>query len=99
MAIIDYDYGVSRDTAVLGDNVYAGNGQGCGTVWYPTVKQARRVIDRLAFTPDGRDSGLCEVCACHYSFGTEEFNKYPEFACGEWKGKVARGEITEIKRG
>lgn len=99
MAIIDYDYGVSRDTAVLGDNVYAGNGQGCGTVWYPSVEQARKVIAKLGFAPEGSGSGLCKVCSCHYSYGTKEFKKHLEFACREWKDKVARGEITKVERG
>ena len=98
MAIIDYGGGVSRDTAILGDNVYADNGQGCRTVWYPSVEQARRVITALGFTPNGRDSGLCEQCSCHYSYGTPEWGKYPEFACCEWKEKVARGEIVKVER-
>lgn len=90
MAIIDYEGDVHRDTAVLAPNVYCGNGQGCGTVWFDTVEQARAVIKKLGKTPTGQDAGLCHECSCHYSYGSAEYLRYPEWACREYKRKIAQ---------
>lgn len=90
MAIIDYDDDVHRDTNVLEPNVYTGAGQGCGTVWFDSVLQARRIITKLGRIPTGQDSGLCEQCSCHYSFGSPEHKKYPEYACREYKKSIAQ---------
>ena len=97
MAIQDFPDGIHKDTHIYGDNVYYGHGQGCRTVWYPTVAQARKVIKALGYAPDGTQSGLCEQCSCHYSSFTEEYRKYPEFACQEWKESVAkRTEVNSV---
>jgi len=93
MAIIEYKDNIQRDTAVYPPNVYAGDEQGCGTVWYKSVKQARKVIRSLGRIPEGRDAGLCGECSCHYSFGTKEHRQYPEFVCRKWKEQIAEGRV------
>ena len=95
MAIRDYKGGIYRDTHILGDNVYAGNGQGCRTVWYLDVARARKVIAFLGYVPDGTQAGLCIQCSCHYSFGTEGY-QYPSFACKEWKEAIAKVGDREL---
>lgn len=89
MTILDYKGDIHRDTNVFGDNVYTENGQGCGTVWFASVKQARQVIGRLGRAPKGHESGLCPKCSCYYSFGSKQYKQYPEFACREWKRSIA----------
>ena len=83
MAIIDYADGISRDTNVLGENVYYDNGQGCGTIWFKNVKQARKFIAKHGRI-DGRDSGLCKKCQCHYSKGTHGWTIYKQWVCHKW---------------
>ena len=49
MAIIEYGDGIFRDTNVIGENVYLaepGRGQGCDTIWFQTVAQAREFIKK-----------------------------------------------------
>jgi len=89
MAIIDHKDGISRDTHVLGDNVYFGLGQGCGTIWFKTVGQARSFLKKHGEI-SGRDSSLCKKCQCHYSslLNPKEYQKYPDFACGKWKEQI-----------
>ena len=92
MAIIDYKGGISKDTNVLGNKVYFdnGHGQGCGTIWFKDVGEAER-FERKHGRIDARASGLCKKCRCNYSSGTEEYKKYPDFACKKWKEKIKRG--------
>ena len=90
MAILDYADDIHRDTHVCGTNVYAGNGQGCGTVWYSNVPQARRIIKALGKAPHGRDSGLCVNCKCHFRYQSKEWKKATDYACKEWKAHVAQ---------
>jgi len=86
MTIIDYKDDLHRDTNVFRNNVYAGNGQGCNTVWYSSVPYARQLIKHLGFTPDGRQAKLCSLCKCHHSHGNKEWTDAPyEYACKEWK--------------
>lgn len=84
MAIIDYKDDFHRDTKVYGEQVYYGNGQGCETIWFKNVKEVRKFVKKFGRIT-GRDAGLCKKCACHYSYGTKEWKKYPEYACKEWK--------------
>lgn len=91
MAIIQYKDGIFKDTNVYGDNIYlAGNrGQGCGTIWFSSVNQARKALEK-----DGVITGSelydCKKCACHYSITDERHNKYPEFACHKAKGNYTK---------
>jgi len=91
MTIIYYDAddpleGVKRDTRVDSPNVYMGNGQGCGTVWYDTTHQARAACKRNGgVVPHGNQSGLCDQCRCRYRHGTRKHREFPEFACRGWK--------------
>jgi len=88
MAIIDYKDDIHKDTFVYPPNIYFGNGQGCGTLWFYTPKEAKDFITKHGRL-SGRDSGLCKKCQNHYSFGTPEYKKYPPFACKQWKEKIA----------
>ena len=76
---------VHRDTNVLGDRYYLTNGQGCGTIWFASLAEARRFRAIFGNNADGYHSGICERCACHYSISDPEQAKYPEFACFAWK--------------
>lgn len=91
--IRDYKGGISRDFNICPDDdgilrqFYADNGQGCRTVWYPTLKQARNIIKLWnGKAPNGRDSAMCKLCGCHGE-------GFPMHACRTWKQMVALGEI------
>lgn len=93
MAIIDYTRkgsfddvacGIHRDTNIVdGTPIYYGNGQGCRTIFFRDKEEAEKFIAKYGKI-DGLSSGLCEKCSCHYSHGTKEHKRYPEFACNEW---------------
>lgn len=91
MAIVYYDNGISRDTNVLDkSNVYVQavhRGQGCDTVWFESVGQARRAV--AAGIKSGHDLFDCGKCACHYSISEAGFEKFPMHACSEAKEKYA----------
>lgn len=90
MAIREYNDDIARDFAVLGDNVYMDNGQGCGTIWFKTVPECREFYKRIGWrnTFSGRDSGLCNCCRCSKSYGTPEYNKLEDFMCHKWKEDI-----------
>lgn len=99
MAIIEYDNGICRDTNVLGNNVYMDNGQGCGTVWYSSVKQAAIVFEIYEGAPSGHDANLCHMCKCHYSINDPKYKKaLYENACQQWKKKIASGDPKMIDK-
>lgn len=89
MSIIDYDGDIARDTNVLGENVYYDNGQGCGTIWFKTVGDARKFIAKYGRI-SGQDSGLCKKCQCHYSKDTHGWNIYKPWVCDKWATKLKR---------
>lgn len=89
MSIIDYDGGISRDTNVLGENVYYDDGQGCGTIWFKSVEEARKFIAKHGRI-SGQDSGLCKNCQHHYSHGTKGWNTYKPWACHRWAKKLKK---------
>jgi len=89
MSIIDYEEGISRDTNVYGENVYFDNGQGCGTIWFKNVKEAKDFLEEKGKI-SGFDSGLCDKCGC----SAKGRGKYKDFVCKEWKEKIkARGSL------
>ena len=90
--IRDYADGVARDFDVSGDQYYYDNGQGCGTIWFTTLKEARAFIKQHGKI-SGYTSGLCEQCQCHYSYGTKAHAKYPSHACAQWKEDIKRGKV------
>lgn len=108
MAVIEYPFykgvAISRDTNIVdGEQVYLGNGQGCGTFWFEDVKEARKFI--LMFRPviEVYDTGcvdivpekICKRCKGHYSFGSKEWKKAKERACKIFKKNMklkAKGE-------
>jgi len=89
MAIEIYKDEIYKDTDVVGDNVYFTNGQGCDTIWFASVEDARRFIAKYGRIT-GQDSDLCKVCACHYSYFDKEIEKYSEFVCEDWKKEMKR---------
>lgn len=86
MAIIDYKNNISRDTHIYGDNVYYTSGQGCGTIWFKNVADARKFIAKHGRIT-GQESGRCKLCQNAYSFNSDEYNKYFPFACNSWEKK------------
>lgn len=88
MAIRDFKDDISKDTNVFGANVYLTSGQGCSTIWFETVPQARKALKRDGIKT-GKDLVDCTKCNCHYSYGTREYRKYPPHLCGDAKEKYA----------
>jgi len=84
--IREFKGNIKKDSRVCKPNYYFDNGQGCGTIWFISRKQAEKFLEKHGMI-GGRDSGLCNKCACSYSYGTEEYKKYPEYACTKWKIK------------
>ena len=96
MAIIVYPFDpknpndegeICRDTNVSDEaNVYFGNGQGCGTVWFKSVPDVRIAYKNNDDNePDGHQAKLCEQCACHYSIADPQQKGKPFHACTDWK--------------
>jgi len=104
--IRDYKDNLSRDFNISPPNVYANNGQGCGTVWYPTVPEARKVLQKFRelmkneeATPEGSDSGLCILCKCHYSFHSDEHGvALQDHLCTKWKELMAKGDFEGARK-
>lgn len=80
--IIEYTGGWYRDTNISGDQVFYSPGQGCGTIWFKTVKEARKFVNEYEDI-SGSDLGLCEKCRNHYSSSSKEYNFFPENVCHE----------------
>lgn len=89
MSITDYKDNISRDNDVLGDQVYFDNGQGCGTIWFKSVPEARKFIAKHGRI-GGYHSGLCVKCQCHYSIRDREHKKFKPWICNEWAEKLKR---------
>jgi len=79
---------IKKDLNVYGDNVYLGNGQGCDTIWFKTVPQARKALERDGIKT-GHDLCDCSKCGCHYSFQSPGWKKYPQHACSAAKEEYA----------
>ena len=88
MTIREYNDDICRDYNVLNKNVYFKPGQGCGTIWFNSVPNAREFINEYGHL-SGQDSKLCKKCQCHYSINDKEYDKYPEFACKQWKEQIS----------
>ncbi len=107
MAIVEYTdmttgITVCKDTNVLGSNCYAEwpeGGQGCGTIWFATVGQARAVALQLRRMPTGREAGLCDQCRGTHRHGSAGWKKYPDWACKEWKERIASGDLSGLGLG
>jgi hypothetical protein len=101
MTIQDFKIsGVSKDLNVLGDNTYLDNGQGCGTIWFKNVPEARKFLDSNLLNPwnfDGQDSGLCNCCRCSVSNLDPEYKKREDFMCREWKEDIKQ-EVRDKRR-
>lgn len=88
MTIQEYKDDINRDYNIHDKNVYFGNGQGCGTIWFKSVPDARKFINEYGYL-SGFDSKLCKKCQCHYSIDNKEYNKYSKFACEQWKEQIS----------
>ena len=85
MSVRTYKDNIHKDTNICdSEKVYFSNGQGCDTIWFKTIKEAREFIEKHGRI-NGHTAGLCEKCSCHYSYQTKEWKKYPEYSCFEWK--------------
>lgn len=85
---------IFRDLNVVDEEqVYIGNGQGCGTFWFKNEGEARKFIDQFRKEIEVTDLGcvnlipkeICLKCKGHYSFGTKEWKKAKEWSCKEYK--------------
>lgn len=83
---------IQRDFSICGSySVYMDVGQDCGTIYYLSVPIARKVLELDENAPlTGRELADCTKCACHYSYGTKEYNQYSLHLCKEAKEKYAK---------
>jgi len=90
------EIGINRNHDVGGEQFYifeAGqlHGEGCETIWYPTLEAAEREVQRLFKTNQkvvtGVDSGLCNECQNSYFYGSEGWKKYGPLRCADFKQK------------
>ena len=86
------DYNIADD-----EQVYIGNGQGCGTFWFRNIKEAKKFIkkyrEKIRITDLEVVQGLipeklCRNCKCHYSYQTPEWYKAKERNCREFKEQL-----------
>jgi len=91
---IDQNHDVGGEQFHIFD-VANGGGEGCGTIWYPTLEIAQKEVERLFSSGQsilhGQDSNLCIKCRNHYSPNTPKnhpskrfWNKKPNI-CEEFK--------------
>jgi len=73
---------------------YLTNGEGCGAIWFKDLGSAIKALAKDGIKT-GRDLFDCTKCSCHYSFGTKEHKKYPEFACKKVKEEYAKSFETD----
>jgi hypothetical protein len=93
MAVKTYSDGISRDTRVYGDNVYFSDGQGCDTIWFTTVPDARKFLERIGYRYrfGGHESGLCGCCQRHFSYSDKEnWDKTKPHMCDCWKENIKK---------
>ena len=89
---------ISQDSSIYKEQMYLGNGQGCGTFWFKDLKEARIFIDefrdKIKITGfehvDIVPEELCKKCKCHYSFETKEWKKAKDYACKDYKKKLKK---------
>lgn len=88
MSITTYKDDIRRDWDILKPNVYIENAKdlGCGTVWFDTVPEARKVLFSKDWDgPKGQDAGVCYLCACSYSLHDPEHKGKRDFLCRQYK--------------
>jgi len=92
MGITDHDDNIHRDWGVLSPNVYAGDGQGCATIWFHSIPEAREaIVNNGNVIPTGKDAGLCEQCRGSCSFSDiEEWKRRDDFLCSVYKAHWSR---------
>ena len=78
---------IYRNWDISGDNVYFTEGEGCHTIWFSSVPEARRFIN-MKGDINGHDSGFCGVCSNNYAVCSEGYIKYPANACQAWKEEM-----------
>jgi len=98
---------IFRDFDVGDDEqVYIGNGQGCRTFWFKSVRDARKFIrayrDRMKITFSGAVIGLipkelCENCKGHWSWGSPEWNNARDWNCFEFKEQLKKAVLDREK--
>jgi len=94
------DIPISRDYDVVdGEQVYIGNGQECHTLWFKSVPEAKKFIDRYRGRMDITEGLLglgliprkiCQGCKGHYSFKSAEWQKATRDNCEDYKQELKR---------
>lgn len=96
-----------RATNVYGEQYYIGNGQGCGTFWFKTLKDAKKFIDHFIdrITQKSGHLGLipesvCSKCQNRYSpaVDPDKYRKYPPHACKELKERLISEALRRRRR-
>jgi len=92
MSIQEYKNHICRDTNVVDErgNVYIETGgQGCNTIWFKTVPQAQKFIDKYGFGLSVPKE-LCLKCQSHYSVNDPKHKFMVDFNCESWKENIAK---------
>ncbi len=88
---IDKNHDVGGNQFYIYEN---SGGEGCRTIWYPTLETAKKEVERLFKTSEkvatGADSGLCNECQNRYSYGSKEWKKYKPSKCESFKSAKTR---------
>ncbi len=94
---------IARDYSIYGEQVYIGLSQGCHTIWFQSVEDAKKFIDfyenELKKAKDFRmiPEDLCRNCRNHYPIGSEEWRNSAEFNCKEYKEELKRKAGIKVK--
>jgi len=93
---IDQDHNIADSEQFYIFEAGKAHGEGCETVWYPSLEAAKLEVARLFNTgkkrKTGQDAGLCERCQNHYFYNSAGWKRYPAFACLDFK----RGHVAGV---
>ena len=94
---IDHDRGICPGTGAFYLSEGGSGGEGCNTVWFPTLKQERDEVEYLFETgfkvAKGPGFMLCDKCACSYSNNDPRQKGKVEYACYKKKEEYAKRKI------
>ena len=84
-----YKDDIKKYWPIYGNNVYLTNGQGCHTVWFPTVPVARKALKKDGIIT-GKDLADCSKCQCHYSYSDPIHDTLEPHICRQAKEDYAK---------
>jgi len=93
---------IFRDFNVVdGEQVYIGDGQGCGTFWFSSVPEAKKFINRYQNLIKVIGIGLipkpiCQSCKGHYSYDTPQWKQATRDNCEDFK-EALKKEVSNAK--